>query len=59
MGNLKRLLTGSGQTGKQKPESGSGGNWILKIWQEPKNRLGLERRARTGAPIQDGAGSRR
>ena len=35
MGNRKRLLTGSGQIGKQKLESGSGGNWNLKIGGNP------------------------
>ena len=58
MGNRKRLLTGFEQTGKQKSESGFDGNWILKIWREPKNRPSLERRAQTSAPVRDGTGSR-
>ena len=42
MGNRKRLLTGSRQTGKQKPESGSDGNRNLKIGE---NGPGMDRRA--------------
>ena len=58
MDNRKRVLTKSGQTSQQKPERGSGGNRILEIWRKDRNRPGLERRARTGAPIRDGASSK-
>ena len=54
----KGFLTESGLTSKRKPESGSGGNRILKTWQGPRNWPGLERRPRTGASIRNGAGSR-
>ena len=58
MDNRKWVLTESGQTNQQKLESGSDGNRILEIWRENRNRTGLERRARTSAPVQDGAGSK-
>ena len=58
MDNRKGSLIGSGQIGKQKPESGSGGNRILKTWREPRNWPGLEQQPQTGAPIRDGASSR-
>ena len=57
MDNWKRVLTGSGQTSQRKLESGSGGNQILKTWQENKNRLGWKQRPQTDAPVWDGAGS--
>ena len=56
MGTRKRLLTGSGQTGKQKRENGSGRNRILKMWQELRNRLGL---GTTGLNRHTGPGWRR
>ena len=58
MDNRKWVLTGSSQTSQHKPESGSSGSRILEIWWEDRNRLGLERRARTSAPVRDGAGSK-
>ena len=41
MDNRKRSLTGSGQTGQQKPESGSGRNQILKTWWEKQEPAGF------------------
>ena len=58
MENRKWVLTESGQTSQQKPESGFGVNRILEIWREDRNRRGLEQPAQTGALIRDGAGSK-
>ena len=58
MDNRRWVLTGSSQTSQQKPESSSGGNRILEIWREDRNQPDLERWARTGAPVRDGADSR-
>ena len=58
MGNRKRLLTGSEQTGKQKLESGSGGNRNLKIGGNPgTGRIWIDR-PRTTRPVQEGTFSR-
>ena len=56
MANRKRARSESG--GQREPEVGSGGNRILENWQEDRNRPSLERRGRTGALVQVGAGSK-